>query len=306
MPIWVRGNLSSKTFIIFNHGGPGDTSMFMHKFSTFADLEKDYALVYWDQRLSGISQGNPDKSSINVDDFVEDLDLVVDTLKLKYDVDSLFLYGISWGGTLGSAYMSDSAKEAKINGFIEESGGHNMIYMLVLSIDIIKSYAVNQIGLGINENFWQQALNFYDNHPDSTKWTADQYSTHSEYLDNTKPFDYTTNRLENEFSGPDAQLIFYSPLSLAMFSNQSHLLPQFNILSVNLDNAMSSITSPVLLLWGEYDIISPPPMADRAESYLTTSIDVRKRIFSNAGHNPSIDQPQLFKTEIRSFIEDWK
>ncbi|HSR34632.1 MAG TPA: hypothetical protein VLY63_29020, partial [Anaerolineae bacterium] len=69
MPVWVRGNTASSTFIVFNHGGPGSTGTAESIFevnpgngklghaSPVQALESDYAVVYWDQRHSGMSRG---------------------------------------------------------------------------------------------------------------------------------------------------------------------------------------------------------------------------------------------------------
>ena len=70
MPVWVRGNIDSGIFVVFNHGGPGScgtaesifevnpaNGKFDHA-SPLQVLENDYAVVYWDQRHSGMSTGN--------------------------------------------------------------------------------------------------------------------------------------------------------------------------------------------------------------------------------------------------------
>ena len=57
MPIWVRGNTQSNIFILHLHGGPGGSSIDEGVEKVYLPLESDYAMVYWDQRGSGASQG---------------------------------------------------------------------------------------------------------------------------------------------------------------------------------------------------------------------------------------------------------
>jgi carboxypeptidase C (cathepsin A) len=75
MPVWIRGNIDSDTFIVFNHGGPGSCgtaeSLFevspadgrSNHVSPLQSLENDYAVAYWDQRHSGMSSGKADPNS---------------------------------------------------------------------------------------------------------------------------------------------------------------------------------------------------------------------------------------------------
>ena len=61
MPVWVRGNIESNVFVIFNHGGPGSCGTLesivevnpgngrMDHESPFKVLEDKYAMVYWDR-----------------------------------------------------------------------------------------------------------------------------------------------------------------------------------------------------------------------------------------------------------------
>lgn len=59
LPIWVTGNTASGIFIIANHGGPGTTSAYdFYTTTSFKRLQEDYAIVYYDQRMSH-SKGDP-------------------------------------------------------------------------------------------------------------------------------------------------------------------------------------------------------------------------------------------------------
>ena len=58
MRLLVEGNTASKTFLIFVHGGPGSSSYFYNTDYISQNIENKYAVVYWDQRNAGGSQGN--------------------------------------------------------------------------------------------------------------------------------------------------------------------------------------------------------------------------------------------------------
>jgi pimeloyl-ACP methyl ester carboxylesterase len=117
----VVGN-PDKPIIITLHGGPGAFNV-DHEF--YRDVfEKDYLMVYFDQRGSGKSDEWKDKSMLTTDQFVKDLDLVVDYIRNKYPNKKVNLLGSSWGGMYGFLYLIKH--QEKINSFISNSGTANI------------------------------------------------------------------------------------------------------------------------------------------------------------------------------------
>lgn len=73
---------SNKPLLINLHGGPGAFSGFDHQFNK-EYLEDNYLIAYFDQRGGGKSEGSNDSTMLTTKQFVQDLDVVVDTLKSK-------------------------------------------------------------------------------------------------------------------------------------------------------------------------------------------------------------------------------
>lgn len=117
----VVGN-PEKPIIITLHGGPGAFNV-DHEF--FRDVfEKDYLMVYFDQRGSGKSEVFTDKSMFTTDQFVKDLDVVITYIQAKYPNKRINLLGSSWGGMYGFLYLIEH--QEKINAFISNSGTANI------------------------------------------------------------------------------------------------------------------------------------------------------------------------------------
>lgn len=117
----VVGN-PDKPIIITLHGGPGAFNV-DHEF--YRDVfENDYLMVYFDQRGSGKSDEWKDKTMLTTDQFVKDLDQVVEYIKNKYPNKKINLLGSSWGGMYGFLYLIKHQK--KINSFISNSGTANI------------------------------------------------------------------------------------------------------------------------------------------------------------------------------------
>lgn len=304
IPIWIRGNTGSGNFIIYNHGGPGGTSMYYNRFHSMQELEKSYGIVYWDQRSSGISQGNPSPESLTPENFVEDLHAIRMFIQQMYHTENLFLYGTSWGGTLSLKYLTTGDYQEDIKGVIIEDGGHNMPLLMNTSIQRISNFAKNQIDDDNNIDYWTDVLHFFSAYPDPTIWGVDEFQEYAKHLNQTNlERTYPTLKIEGDFSGPGGEDIFFSPLSFSMFFNPSALLPHMNILSLDLSDQLGAIKTPVLLIWGEHDYNSPvPEMADDAINNLLT--ETYDGPIPNAGHNPAIENPDEFLYRFNNFINE--
>src|SRR5688572_9455012 len=100
LPVRVAGKKTSNIAIIAVHGGPGNSAMQMRIGAGLKDLEKTYKVIYYEQRGSGISQGNVKPEDIYVDKYADDLDAIVEFSKQVVGSTSVFIMGHSWGGAL--------------------------------------------------------------------------------------------------------------------------------------------------------------------------------------------------------------
>lgn len=97
----VSGNASSGNVLIAIHGGPGMTSDYMLNLEKLAG--PDLAVVNYDQRGVGRSsspQADPDNYTL--EQYAEDLDAV----RQATGVESIHLFGHSWGGIVAQRYAS--------------------------------------------------------------------------------------------------------------------------------------------------------------------------------------------------------
>lgn len=104
--IMLRGKDIDNPVLVQLHGGPGfsETRLLRH-FN--ADLEENFTVVYWDQRGAGKSF-LPDipKSSMTVEQFVADLDELIDAVRERTGKQKVTIFGHSWGSVLGVLYAN--------------------------------------------------------------------------------------------------------------------------------------------------------------------------------------------------------
>lgn len=104
--VMIRGERRSNPALILLHGGPGFTEThFFRRFNT--PLESVFTVVYWDQRGAGKSfDRNMPASSMTVEQFITDLDALVDSVRKRVGQEKVAIFGHSWGSVLGSLYAS--------------------------------------------------------------------------------------------------------------------------------------------------------------------------------------------------------
>jgi len=102
----IRGESLNNPPLILLHGGPGmsETPFFRH-FN--GPLEKAFTVVYWDQRGSGKSfDRRIPQSSMTVEQFIADLDELVDAVCTRLEKKQVTIFGHSWGSALGVLYAA--------------------------------------------------------------------------------------------------------------------------------------------------------------------------------------------------------
>lgn len=306
MPISVHGNINAGVFILFIHGGPGGTALQKIGLPAFNNLQETYATVFWDQRASGSSQGNSSDDLLTLAQFVEDLDQLVDLIGYKYNYPKIFLMGHSWGGCLGTAYLTNNTRQNKIKGWIEVDGAHNNPKGDSLSLTWIESYAQSQVNLSRDIDFWNYALSWYAKNPN---FTSDQLE-HYTFVEKGNGYihDPTVKRAPATFPGYSMNYIFNSPANITMaLTNYNNVINNFVISDIDLTAQMKNITLPSLIIWGKSDGIIPFQMAQHAYNSLGT-MPANKSItpLPNSGHVGYYEEPELFVATVRQFIETYK
>lgn len=98
--------------LIYLHGGPGDAALPLVERMN-AELAERYTLVIWEQRGAGKSYYPFSEEEITIDDFLQDLDALVDLLLSSFEQEKLCLMGHSWGSILGLMYIQQHPEKVQ-------------------------------------------------------------------------------------------------------------------------------------------------------------------------------------------------
>ncbi|WP_235294965.1 alpha/beta fold hydrolase [Portibacter lacus] len=314
MPIHVHGNIQSKTFILILHGGPGGNGL-QYRPGVFQEsLEESYALVYIDQRGQGMSQGQLDEKNLTLDEMIEDINAIISVLDHKYGTDnSLFLLGHSWGGTLGTAFLTTKDNQDNFKGWIEVDGAHDFDLLVKSQFRLVQKVAAEEMAMDRDTDFWNEFIDklsevdtFNITNENISELNALAFEAEGKLFDAEIIRDGTADYLNLE-SLTKSYLFSVNPLTSWMtgtFTN-NYLTSEQDLFMTNLESELKKIHIPSLLLWGKYDFVVPAELGVQAFENIDTE-DKKLVIFEESGHSPMTNEAKLFNGEVISFIEQYK
>ncbi len=300
MPVVVRGKLSSDVLIVFLHGGPGGTALKKIGTRAFNLLEQDFGVAYWDQRGADASQGGTQKKWMNLNQFVEDLDILINQLQFLYPNTSIFLMGHCWGGALATAYLGDKERQTKVAGWINVAGAYNNPLGDSLSVKWVKKYAEQMINKNEDAKYWQGALRWYKKNPTFTSAQLKHYT----YVSKSHGYQRIEGDSLGQFPCYTKRDLLLHPFQYAgYYLNYYHTLNNFIISDIDLTQKMRNISLPSLIIWGEMDGLIPVEMAFKAYDALATCPEDKELcIMPNTAHTVFYEQPIQFVGVVKSFI----
>jgi len=308
MPAYIHGNGSEKVFMIILHGGPGGSGLLGWRATTIkSEIEKSCAVVYFDQRGSGVSQGSYSDDEISIDIMAEDVLALVKVIKHKYGSDSrFFLMGASWGGALGTATLLKDQNE--FLGWIEIAGAHNAKGLYFEYITNYERVASEQIDLGNSIDYWEGVKDLVQ------EVDATQYS-HEDFFKLNGQAHISEERLMKDqvIAQPslesDIGNILKTNLMIRSWNNgnidSQLVIEQGFFKNLSYTDRLSEITIPSLVLWGKHDMIVPPAFAQEAYDHLGSTVK-ELVIFENSGHSPMESEADLFAEAVITFIDQNK
>ncbi len=307
MPAHIYGNASDDIFIVVLHGGPGGNGL-EYRFGKYAaELEKKYAVVYWDQRGQGMSQGRYTKEDLTISHLTDDLLKLILVLKNKYgDNIKLFLLGHSWGGMLGTSFMITGDNQKHVKGWIESDGAHDIPKLNIEAVKMFRTISQEQLSLGNSTEKWTEINNWAEN-IDTNNITTDQGGEINSY-----GFEVEQTLLDdgflNEGQSPSLTKGLFSPInsitsSITGIYTNNYLNDEVE--NASLTNQLYKIEKPCLFLWGKYDFVVPAQLGEDAMNKISS---VNKEIvyFEHSGHSPMDNEPDKFVSVIVKFIDENK
>lgn len=313
LPVWITGNTASNTFIVVVHGGPGAFSSLFQRSPAFKELGKKYGLVYFDQSGTVNDQGTAGIEDVSETVFANQTDMVVEYVRQNYPGATIFLMGHSNGGAIGTNYLLEANRQAKIKGWIEVDGAHIKLQSPI-AFNFTKNYVINYANSQLADSsiskrerkLWEDGLEFENA---MTQITKENQRPHTQWVSKARGY-YHDPKFDLQFADVMDLLLYSKNDMAAVNANQIQAINTPNQLNppyIDYTLEMYKITIPSLVLWGRYDGILTVDLVPYAINALgTPAQDKSAVIFEQSAHNPFDEEPELFFEKVQEFIEKYK
>ncbi len=303
MRVLVKGNTASNIYILVIHGGPGASSYFYDTKYISQNIGNKFAMVYWDQRNAGASQGTNNGKYLHLDQMVEDLKKVIEVIKYRYGEGiSLFLLGHSFGGLIAADFITRPGYQDLIKGLINVDGSHNYPMNDTLTRHALLTEAHYQTSLGKNADKWQPIIDYCNSHPGNFSLEESQqletYATVAEnYIDSIKHINIASQVLKYSLAD---KYPLTAILSNLLYSEDSGFNKELAV--TQFSSSLHVVTIPVLVLWGKYDFTCPLALGE--DFYNRVNSKVKSMVISPySGHNMILQDEKFFCDEVDAFIQ---
>ncbi len=312
----VRGN-AEKPLIINLHGGPGGYSGIDIKLMGPA-LENNFLIAYLDQRGCGKSLASSDSSRLNVEQYVEDLNIVVDSLRCKFNKKSVSLIGTSWGGMYGFLYML--SHQEKVQSYACIDGKANSAYQnqSIINFEIKKSNEIldttnsvekrAELEFIISELVRIKNSDFANFHKD-VNWMKHvvpaKLGFNAYFVDTAKIISFNDVIEDSTLM----HLMKYTKEEYALVGEKAEVVnrafrnnPEYN--NINIEPDLKRITTPTIVIQGDQDYVVGTEHAELIYNALTSLSEENKElhILPNTGHCPAIESPEKLAEILSLFF----
>jgi pimeloyl-ACP methyl ester carboxylesterase len=289
-------------YIIVVHGGPGVGAFVYNSDYLSNNIEDKYAIVYWDERNSGASQGNSNGKYLTLEQMTDDLKKVIQVIKFRYSQNSeVFIMGHSFGGLLTSSFMTTGNNQDMVQGWIFADGSQNYPLNDTLTRQMLLSVGQQQIALNKNRVKWQEIVSYCNAH--TANFSFDESNQMMKYAEDAETYIYEVTKVNSWELFRNNAIKFNWPLTSMLmnylYSSEANL--NKDLAKIEFSSSLYKVTLPVLILFGQYDFVCPKGLG--YDLYNRVSSTDKKIIISPiSGHNIMFQDEVLFCREVNEFI----
>lgn len=296
--VMIRGESISNPVLLHLHGGPGASEIGgMRKYNS--DLERDFTVVYWDQRNAGKSYAeNFPASEIKVSKYVEDVNKLARYLKNRLKVEKIMLVGHSWGSRLGTLAVQKYPEHfsALVTTGQEVAAAEGELRSYEYTLAKAKEFKVDSMVQQLQAIGPPQGGDFRTMYPFPEAFSLQKYlllELNRRIYDGIAVEDIFANFMDSdEYTVQEKE----NYLAAADFTNL-HIAndPDYN--NFDFRKQFPTFKIPVFFFAGNYDYINPTPLA---EEYFKMIQAPKKEfvLFEKSGHDPAWEQPAKYHAEL--------
>ena len=289
--VMIRGQSLENPLLILLHGGPGfSETHFFRRFN--APLEKAFTVVYWDQRGSGKSfHSKIPTSTLTVDQFITDLDEMVDAVRERAGKERVAIFGHSWGSALGVLYAARFPQ--KVAAYV----GSGQIGDWPAAESASYAFALAEAQRRANRQAVKELLAIGPPpYPASSLWTE---RTWLQQFKGQLRAGALWNMARDFIGQPE--LSIFDLMNLMRGFRFSLFAMWAEVSKLNLIEVVPVLQMPVFFFLGRRDHWVPP---ETSIAYLDVLTAPLKKLvwFEESGHEPFVDEPTKFNTSMVELV----
>jgi proline iminopeptidase len=270
--------------LVILHGGPGASHDYFLPY--LLPLARKNKLVFIDERGCGRSQKLDRASGYTVENMVEDVESVRQTL----DLGKINLLGHSYGGVLAQAYAlkyQQNLAHLILCSTFHSTGKMNEVFNKMK--DNMAPELLQRIEKMEKEGLYGHGKDFEKNRYTNEYMIASWGEGYFPYLYQKNP-DPNYDPIGNGIMSWDVYR--------EMWGSDGEFIIDGNLKSVEYTDRLSAITVPTLITVGDHDECEPS-LSQEMKQKISGSILV---IFPKSGHMTFVDQPALFMAAVDGFL----
>ncbi|MGE5201099.1 MAG: alpha/beta fold hydrolase [Acidobacteriota bacterium] len=289
--VMIRGESLANPPLILLHGGPGFTEMRLFRHFN-APLEKSFTVVNWDQRGAGKSfDRRIPRSSMTIDQFIADLDELVEVVCNRVGISKVAIFGHSWGSALGVLYAARFPE--KVAAYV----GSGQIGDLPAGESPSYAFALAEAQRLNNRKALEELRAIGPPpHTASGSWTEQKWLLRFEGRLGARAL-WNMGRI---FLGrPESSILDLPNLLHGLRFSLDAMWAEVSVL--NLVKLVPSLQMPVFFFLGRHDHWVPPEVSVAYFNVLTAP---SKRLvwFEESGHEPFVDEPDNFNAAMVELV----
>ncbi|MEQ8362003.1 MAG: alpha/beta hydrolase [Cyclobacteriaceae bacterium] len=294
----IRGADSIKPVLLFLHGGPGSPEFSFLK-NPNLELEKNYTVIYWEQRGAGksYSSGIP-SNTMTLSQLISDTRELSLFLKKRFKREKIFLMGHSWGSLLG--IMTAHKYPELFHAYIGIGQVSNQYEAEKVSLEWVRERAKY-----FDEEKSQQelgAISLPNKSATNQEW-LNYLLVERSYVNKygggmtRERFDTWSNTGRLIIDTKEYTIVDKIKFLKGNFYSMEHLWD--DQIEINLFTLIDSLQVPTFFLHGRYDYMTPLVVSKPFIDHLKAPHKLLY-IFENSAHSPFLDEPEKFNSVINS------
>jgi pimeloyl-ACP methyl ester carboxylesterase len=295
--ILIRGWDRSNPVLLFLHGGPGAPLFcYARKIGFETGLEKNFVMVYWEQRGAGKSFSfSIPEESMNIQQFISDTYELAVQLKKRFHVEKIILTARSWGSLIGMLTVKQHPELFHayfgIGQLIHPLANDSICYdhTLNLAEKYGNTFEIGKIDVIGYPPYSSEAVTR------QRKWLTKYEQIFMEQKFSRDRPDYRKLLLSTpEYSLWDIIRMGIDPLYA------SRLLWNEKYYQYNLFEQITEVDIPVYFLHGRYDFFTSGELVKQYFKHIYAPKGKEIIWFETSGHEPELHEPIKFRKVIEN------